>query len=258
MKTVFFLAAALLTVFLAGCQSGGALRTITEGDQLAFYDFSDPGTFEEGSYGDARLRILNNTYRFEIESGNGEVWWGQWGESYGDVIISVEAEQVTERAETAYGVMCRVRGTVGQEVAAEDALGTVDEDATVEPTAESPPDDAATEEATAEPEPRYGEGDGYLFLVQGSGAYGIFRATARNLTPLVDWTISDVIDTAPGLNRLRAVCIGDYLALYVNDQLLAQAFDTSYREGQVGLAASASNRLGVRVQFDNLTVRAGS
>jgi hypothetical protein len=44
------------------------------------------------------------------------------------------------------------------------------------------------------------------------------------------------------------------LALYVNDQLLAATTDSTYRSGQVGLAASAANPLGVRVEFDNLMV----
>ena len=53
---------------------------------------------------------------------------------------------------------------------------------------------------------------------------------------------------------MRAVCMGDYLALYINDEFVADATDDTYSTGQVGLAASASNILGVQVEFDNLTV----
>ena len=59
---------------------------------------------------------------------------------------------------------------------------------------------------------------------------------------------------AYGAATLRAICAGDYLAFYANGQFLADAIDTTYARGQVGLAAGAANRLGVRIEFDNLTV----
>lgn len=299
MKMLRPLALLVFGMLLAGCQRSDPLRTVTQGEQIASYDFSEPGTFEEGSYGDARLRISNSVYQITIERGAGEVWWGQWGDTYADVIITAEITQTTEPQETAYGLMCRARGGIGQEQEADpelaaiiDATDAPAEDATLAPTDEATveatasddatptdeateeptdeataePTEAATEEATldpdvtpsATPEPNYGEGDGYLFLVQGSGSYGIFRARGRNLTPLVDWAASEVVNAAMTMNSLRAVCVGDYLALYVNDQLVAQATDDTYSEGQVGMVASASNRLGARVEFDNLTVYAGS
>ncbi len=84
------------------------------------------------------------------------------------------------------------------------------------------------------------------------------RARGRQLTPLVDWTTSDAIQKGPARNHIRALCVGNYLALYVNDQFLASATDDSYTRGQVGLAASAANRLGTRIVFDNLTISAAS
>src|SRR5690606_28857613 len=101
-----------------------------------------------------------------------------------DVIIDVDVEQITERNENAYGVMCRVRGTVGQERAVDPELAAIMEE-TSEPPDELPtseatdaPDEEATEaseedeetEATPEAsdeestpaptaEPSYGEGD---------------------------------------------------------------------------------------------------
>lgn len=312
MKMLRPLGLLLLTMLLASCQRSDPLRTVTEGEQVAYYDFSEPSTFEEGSYGDARLRIASNVYQINIERGAGEVWWGQWGDTYSDVIITAEITQTTEPQETAYGLMCRARGGIGQDAeadptlaaiieatdvpddvsdaptdeatleatdAGDDATPTADDEPTDEPTVEATAaqdeatpttadeaTDEATEEAPVDPDatpsvtpvPNYGEGDGYLFLVQGSGSYGIFRARGRSLTPLVDWTASDVVNPALEMNTLRVVCVGDYLALYVNGQLLAQTTDSTYTEGQVGMVASASNRLGARVQFDNLTVYEGS
>ena len=114
----------------------------------------------------------------------------------------------------------------------------------------------ATESASMEEttQSEVANGDGYLFLIRGEGTYAIMRARGRNITPLVNWTQSGVIHQGPGSNQMRAVCMGDYLALYVNGEFLADTTDDTYTSGQVGLAASASNRLGVQVNFDNLVV----
>ncbi len=271
-------------VLLAACQPAAPLRTVTQGDVAAEYSFSESGTFEEGGYDDATLRVRDGVYRIDVRQGNGELWWGQWGDTYGDSIVQVEATQTTERNENAYGVMCRVRGTVGQSLddanaediataeaaPSDEAVTASPEAATADPEAADATAEAtesateeATEEATAETpdaasdateEPTFGGGDGYLFLVQGTGAYGIFVARGRALTPLVDWTTSAVVNQGRERNTLRATCVGDYLAFSINGQQVAQVIDATYREGQVGLVASAANRLGVTIEFDNLTV----
>lgn len=285
------IALVLAGALLAACGTAAPLRTVTPGDELAVYSFTEPGTFEEGGYNDATLRIRDGVYRIDVRQGNGELWWGQWGETFEDVIVEVETTQTTERNENAYGVMCRVRGSVGQppaDVAATEAAVTAEatESATAEATAEATDNTTAeataeateaasaeaTDEATAEvteavgdevtPEATaaaaFGGGDGYLFLVQGTGAYGIFIARGRALTPLVDWTTSDVINQGRERNVLRATCVGDFLAFSINGQQVAQVIDSTYRAGQVGLVASAANRLGVTIEFDNLAVFAGS
>jgi hypothetical protein len=273
----------MVGILLSACQSKGPLRQVSKGDELTFYNFSAPGTFEEGTYGLATLRVNDGVYRIDVQQGDNTLWWGQWGDPYDDTIIDVDVEQITERNENAFGVMCRVRGSVGQPRAAEpDLLAIVEETATPEDDVEDAGEAGAeTEEAdataAAEPdveetqvsegteeaeqpttEPSYGEGDGYLFLIQGTGSYAIMRARGRDVVPLVNWTTSEHITVGPGRNHIRAVCDGNYLALYVNEQFLADATDDTYSSGQVGLVASAANRLGLRVEFDNLSVSAVS
>src|SRR5262249_42925029 len=99
-------------------------------------------------------------------------------------------------------------------------------------------------------------GDGYLFLVEGSGRFAIMRSRGRSITPLVNWTPSTAIQTGPAENRIRAVCVGDYLAMYVNGTFVGDATDDTYTIGQVGLVGAAASRLGLQVDFDNLTVSA--
>lgn len=268
----------LLVFALAACQTGGPLRQITNGAELAHYNFSDPNSFEQGAYGAATLRIEGGHYAIEVFEGDNTLWWGQWGETYSDVVIEADVEQTSERTENAYGVMCRVRGTVGQPAAIDPELASIAAEATPEATTEATEtaaeatemaveataeatDIAAepTEEATEAPEfdrssVRDLEGDGYLFLIQGAGSFSIMRARGRDVVALVDWRTSDKINPGPGTNRIRAVCMGNYLAMYVNGEFMADVTDDSYSSGQIGLAASAANRLGVRVEFDNVSV----
>lgn len=253
------ISAALL---LAACQPAGPLQSAERGAELAHYDFTAANSFEEGAYGPATLRITGGRYQIEVFEGDNTVWWGQWGAPIGDAIIDVDAEHQSEREENTYGVMCRVRGAVGQPLAVDPALAAIMTDATAEATAEATPEATAeataesTAESTAPAEDRFGEGDGYLFLIGSNGTAGIFRARGRDLTPLANWTANAVIQRGQGEHHLRAVCIGNYLALYVNDVLVAEATDDAYQTGQIGLAASAASRLGASVFFDNLSVAA--
>jgi hypothetical protein len=74
-------------------------------------------------------------------------------------------------------------------------------------------------------------GDGYYFLVSGDGFYSIRKGEADNVNPLVDWTSHSAINTGQASNTVRAVCIGNYLALYVNDRFLAEIEDSGYGSG---------------------------
>jgi hypothetical protein len=307
---------------LAACSGvTGPSRTFVKGDELAYYDFSENGTFEEGTYGDgvARLTIQDGAYNIKVASGDSTLWYGQWGKPVDNVIIDVDAKQLTESTNTVYGIICRARGQVGitaadvdpqlatlaaennnvpllqpgtpevtapvtaeatlegttEATAAATAEGTaestleatadVTEAATVEPTAAPSatpaPTQAAAAEATAEPGAsalNLNNGDGYLFLVGGSGRFAIMRSRGRSVTPLVNWTSTDKVNKGAASNRIRAVCFNNYLALYVNDSFLGEATDDTYTRGQVGLVAAGGSRLGEEVNFDNLTVSAAT
>lgn len=294
-RTLLFVSGALV---LAACSGvTGPSRTFVKGDELAYYDFSESGTFEEGTYADgqARLSIQNGVYNMKIASGDSTLWYGQWGKPVDNVIIDVDAKQLTESSNTVYGVICRARGQVGITAADVDpqlaALaaenggltllqpGTPEATAAASATAEATLEDTSeatlevTNEATAEPttmptqaaettaEPdasalNLNNGDGYLFLVGGSGRFAIMRARGRSVTPLVNWTSTDKVNKGASSNRIRAVCFNNYLALYVNDSFLGEATDDTYTRGQVGLVAAGGSRLGEEVNFDNLSVSA--
>ena len=269
----------IAVLLVAACQSAAPLHQFIKGDVLATNDFSKIGSFEEGAYGAATLQVIDGTYQISVMQGDNVLWWGQWGDTYKDTVIEVDTSQQGETNQNAYGLMCRVQGTVGQQQPVDPTLAAILHDSTPEATAASTAEatsegtteataeatSQATAETTAQPQPLLtatssptaapvSNGDGYLFLIQGGGQFAIMRSRARNLTPLVNWTSSDVIKQGASTNHLRAICSGTYLAFYINDTFVGDATDDSYNSGQVGLAASSANRAGTRISFDNLSI----
>jgi hypothetical protein len=100
--------------------------------------------------------------------------------------------------------------------------------------------------------------DGYYFFISSDGHFTIRRGFNGTIQPLIEWTASAVIaqDTAP--NSLRAVCVGERLALYVNGEFVGEARDRLYTRGNTGLAAGVPSGGDVDVAFDNLRVWAAS
>ncbi len=98
------------------------------------------------------------------------------------------------------------------------------------------------------------DGDGYYFLISGDGYYSIRRGATERVDGLIDWTQTDVVNQDRGINRIRAVCVGDYLALYVNGQFIAETRDSRYTDGFAGLTAAVADGGAADIAFDDLTI----
>jgi hypothetical protein len=100
------------------------------------------------------------------------------------------------------------------------------------------------------------QGNGYYFLISSDQHFSIGVATtARNeLFQLVPWQFNSHIKRGFVPNDLRVVCAGDYLALFINDVFVAEAFDREFTTGQLGLTVGAVRQTAY-VQFDNLLLR---
>lgn len=100
--------------------------------------------------------------------------------------------------------------------------------------------------------------DGYLLAISADGFYTIRSITAGSMSPLVDWSFSDVIRQGYKTNKVRATCNGNDLTLEVNDQLIASATAAAgSTSGAIAFAAISfeeSEPL-VEAHFDNLVVR---
>lgn len=78
--------------------------------------------------------------------------------------------------------------------------------------------------------------NGYYFMISGDGNYSIRYGAGNAIDPLVKWQASGAIRRGRQPNTLRAICDGDYLALYINGEFVAEVTDTRYREGYTGIA----------------------
>lgn len=96
--------------------------------------------------------------------------------------------------------------------------------------------------------------NGYYFLISGDGNYTIRRGAVDEVHALIPFTYSSAIRQDKGINRIRAVCIGDYLALYVNDMFVAETHDNYFHRGYTGLTAAVVADGEVDIAFDDLTV----
>jgi hypothetical protein len=100
----------------------------------------------------------------------------------------------------------------------------------------------------------------YHFTITPDGRYRLQkRVSEENWEMLLDWTESAHIRTGGVTNRLRVVCLGPTISLYVNDQYLYTAQDTSHTEGKIGLTAGTFEGEPYNlVHFDNLGVYAAT
>ncbi len=103
-----------------------------------------------------------------------------------------------------------------------------------------------------------GNSNGYFFLISGDGNYTVRRGAVGSVDPLIPFTYSSAIRQDKGINRLRAVCIGDYLALYVNDQFVAETHDDYFKTGYTGLTVAVVKGGDADIAFDDLVVSAAS
>jgi hypothetical protein len=102
------------------------------------------------------------------------------------------------------------------------------------------------------------DGSGYFFFISGDGFYTFRRGAAEEVQPMIPWTRSDAIQQGRSINRVRIVCVEDYLALYVNGKFVAEARDDLFRSGYAGLTAAVPKGGEVDVRFDDVVIRAAS
>jgi hypothetical protein len=97
-------------------------------------------------------------------------------------------------------------------------------------------------------------GNGYYFFISADGYYSIRRGAGREVLDLIPFTFSERVRQGTDFNRIRAVCVGDYLALFANGFLLGEVRDGLYHSGTAGLTAAVPDGGDVSVEFDNVLI----
>ena len=102
-------------------------------------------------------------------------------------------------------------------------------------------------------------GNGYWFLLSSRGEFSIQVASAARemLFELVPWRYHSVIHQGMHANQLRIVCAQNYLAFFINDVFVAEAFDDEFDSGELAVALGATESR-ASVSFDDIRLRAAT
>ena len=97
--------------------------------------------------------------------------------------------------------------------------------------------------------------DGYHFWVSADGFATIFKVADDEVEYLVEFTPAFSVRRGDGVNTFTVVCVDDYLALYVNQQIVAEARDSSFRQGVAGVSGSAFiEDSDIRIRYDDFRI----
>ncbi|MEO1164018.1 MAG: hypothetical protein AAFV98_09560 [Chloroflexota bacterium] len=96
---------------------------------------------------------------------------------------------------------------------------------------------------------------GYYFLIASDGSYGIRIGESNRVRVLVPWTQHNAINTGQdSTNTIRAVCIDDYFAMYINGQFVAEERHNWLEQGVMSLVVSSPDSVQVAAEFDDVTI----
>jgi hypothetical protein len=105
---------------------------------------------------------------------------------------------------------------------------------------------------------RYQNTENFYFLIISSDGYygiGIVEDGRQRLLEPPQMYHSEVIRPGDAVNHIQAVCKGSRLELSVNGEFIAETFDTTFTDGDIGLIVGSFDASGVDVIFDNLSVK---
>jgi hypothetical protein len=100
--------------------------------------------------------------------------------------------------------------------------------------------------------------DFYAFRISGDGFYTVEKTEGDQLTPVIDWTASSLIDqTAGAANILAVEGQGDTYNLYINGQQVDTFSDATYQGGTFGFMVDNYDKAApASFTFDDLKVGA--
>jgi hypothetical protein len=201
----------IMAFLLLGCTPRATVE-ILQGDLLYRTTFDSPLRWDTQQQGAVSIGVADGAYRMTADVNQFVMGFGVG--AYTDVVILVDANQLSAHPENAYGVACRA--------------------------------------SIAE-----GSTNGYYFLIGGDGTTSLRIGKVGEIKPIIAWQTTPLVNDGVAVNQLKVICVGDYLALYANDNLLYEMRDTTYASGYVGFLVAAETGSVVEIAFDNLFVYEG-
>jgi tetratricopeptide (TPR) repeat protein len=101
-------------------------------------------------------------------------------------------------------------------------------------------------------------GNFYVLMISSDGYFGIAKKTG-DLLELIGqdkMLLHPSINKGNASNKISAICSGNRLALYVNDEFVVETTDEDFSNGQVGLLAGTFEVSGTDILFDDFAVYA--
>ena len=97
----------------------------------------------------------------------------------------------------------------------------------------------------------------YFFIISSDGYYGLGKVQGgeQELLDPPQMYHSEAIITGTGPNHIQAICKGSQLTMKINDVLIAEAADSTFQAGDIGLIVGSFDIPGVDIWFDNLMVK---
>jgi tetratricopeptide (TPR) repeat protein len=193
---------------------GQVVEAAPDDGSLFSDDFSDPNSGWYSNGDPASPTYYDNGGYRVVMTQANGAVWAMPGRLFTDIRIEVMASKQGGDNDNFFGVMCRVQGTTDS-------------------------------------------GNFYVLMISSDGYFGIGRRVNGGALELVDqekMLYSSKIDQGDSTNKITAVCEGERLALYVNDELLVEVTDSALPNGQIGLMAGTFDVPGTNILFDDLKV----
>lgn len=106
---------------------------------------------------------------------------------------------------------------------------------------------------------RYQDRDNFYGIEVSEDDYiAIWKYMGGEYYGLIDWQHSSYVSKIEGSMHITAACVGDTLSLAVNGELLAEARDSDFATGEVGIIAGTYENPGIVVGFDNFKISSPS
>jgi len=98
------------------------------------------------------------------------------------------------------------------------------------------------------------ENNFYRFYISSDGYYKFDGKKDGSLFTVIDWTKSEAIETRSSTNILQVAADGEKFTFYINGIKVADASDSTFSSGRIGIIGETTDHGNAQVSFDNLKI----